>query len=86
MPTPLSEAIERVMDDLVPGCEVIPLHLTGFTDSRWFREAFPDIVAYGFCPFVANTEFLRCLEKALSLHLFRIGSQLWTLLLQVNSP
>jgi len=54
VPTPLSEAIERVMDDLVPGCEVIPLHLTGFTDSRWFREAFPDIVAYGFCPFVAE--------------------------------
>jgi acetylornithine deacetylase/succinyl-diaminopimelate desuccinylase-like protein len=54
VPTPLSEAIERVMDDLLPGCEVIPLHLTGFTDSRWFREAFPDIVAYGFCPFVAE--------------------------------
>ena len=54
MPTPLSEAIERVMDRLVPGAEVIPLHLTGFTDSRWFREAFPDMVAYGFCPFVAE--------------------------------
>ena len=24
--------------------------LPGFTDSRWFREAFPDCVAYGFCP------------------------------------
>ena len=22
----------------------------GFTDSRWFREAFPDCIAYGFCP------------------------------------
>ena len=42
------------MDVLVPGAEVIPLHLCGFTDSRWFREAFPDIVAYGFCPFVAE--------------------------------
>jgi acetylornithine deacetylase/succinyl-diaminopimelate desuccinylase-like protein len=24
--------------------------LPGFTDSRWFREAFPDCVAYGFFP------------------------------------
>ena len=24
--------------------------LPGFTDSRWFREAFPECVAYGFCP------------------------------------
>jgi acetylornithine deacetylase/succinyl-diaminopimelate desuccinylase-like protein len=54
VPTPLSAAVERVMDVLVPGAEVIPLHLCGFTDSRWFREAFPDIVAYGFCPFVAE--------------------------------
>ena len=24
--------------------------LPGFTDSRWFRNAFPDCVAYGFFP------------------------------------
>jgi acetylornithine deacetylase/succinyl-diaminopimelate desuccinylase-like protein len=54
VPTPLSAAIERVMAELVPAGEVVPLHLCGFTDSRWFREAFPDIVAYGFCPFVAE--------------------------------
>jgi acetylornithine deacetylase/succinyl-diaminopimelate desuccinylase-like protein len=24
--------------------------MPGFTDSRWFREAFPDCVAYGFSP------------------------------------
>jgi acetylornithine deacetylase/succinyl-diaminopimelate desuccinylase-like protein len=24
--------------------------LPGFSDSRWFREAFPDCVAYGFFP------------------------------------
>jgi acetylornithine deacetylase/succinyl-diaminopimelate desuccinylase-like protein len=24
--------------------------LPGFTDSRWFREAFPECVAYGFFP------------------------------------
>jgi acetylornithine deacetylase/succinyl-diaminopimelate desuccinylase-like protein len=54
VPTPLSEAIDRVMAELVPGSEVVPLHLCGFTDSRWFREAFPAVVAYGFCPFVAE--------------------------------
>ena len=54
VPTPLSAAVDRAMAELVPGSEVVPLHLCGFTDSRWFREAFPDIVAYGFCPFVAE--------------------------------
>ena len=29
---------------------VVPVVLPGFTDSRWFREAFPDCVAYGFFP------------------------------------
>jgi len=24
--------------------------LPGFTDSRWFREAFPGCIAYGFMP------------------------------------
>ncbi len=33
-----------------PGAEVVPTMLPGFTDSRWFRVAFPDCVAYGFFP------------------------------------
>lgn len=33
-----------------PGAEVVPTMLPGFTDSRWFRAAFPDCVAYGFFP------------------------------------
>ena len=33
-----------------PGAVVAPTVLPGFTDSRWFREAFPDCVAYGFFP------------------------------------
>jgi acetylornithine deacetylase/succinyl-diaminopimelate desuccinylase-like protein len=33
-----------------PGAKVLPMALAGFTDSRWFREAFPECVAYGFCP------------------------------------
>ena len=33
-----------------PGAELLPLVLTGFTDSHWFRKAFPECVAYGFFP------------------------------------
>jgi acetylornithine deacetylase/succinyl-diaminopimelate desuccinylase-like protein len=29
---------------------VVPVVLPGFTDSRHFRAAFPDCVAYGFFP------------------------------------
>ncbi len=54
VPTALSEAVDRVMAEMVPGSVVVPLHLCGFTDSRWFREVFPDVVAYGFCPYVAE--------------------------------
>ena len=52
LPTPLSESIERVLTASVPSAKVVGVHLSGFTDSRWFREAFPGAVAYGFCPFV----------------------------------
>ncbi len=33
-----------------PGAETVPVILPGFSDSRWFRDAFPDCVAYGFFP------------------------------------
>ena len=33
-----------------PGGEVVPFMLPGFSDSRHFRAAFPECVAYGFCP------------------------------------
>jgi acetylornithine deacetylase/succinyl-diaminopimelate desuccinylase-like protein len=33
-----------------PGSVVVPTVLPGFTDSRWWRDAFPDCVAYGFFP------------------------------------
>jgi acetylornithine deacetylase/succinyl-diaminopimelate desuccinylase-like protein len=32
------------------GADVVPVILPGFTDSRHFREAFPECVAYGFFP------------------------------------
>ena len=33
-----------------PGASTVPLILPGFSDSKWFRDAFPDCVAYGFFP------------------------------------
>jgi acetylornithine deacetylase/succinyl-diaminopimelate desuccinylase-like protein len=52
VPTPFSEAIERVMQRCVPGCRMVSLHCVGFTDSNWFRAAFPDVVAYGYGPYI----------------------------------
>jgi acetylornithine deacetylase/succinyl-diaminopimelate desuccinylase-like protein len=48
--TPLVEEIRDWISVQDPGAEVVPTVLPGFTDSRWFREAFPDCVAYGFFP------------------------------------
>jgi acetylornithine deacetylase/succinyl-diaminopimelate desuccinylase-like protein len=48
--SPLMEAIDRWVRAGDPGAETVPLILPGFSDSRWFREAFPECVAYGFFP------------------------------------
>jgi acetylornithine deacetylase/succinyl-diaminopimelate desuccinylase-like protein len=48
--SPLMDRIEAFVEREEPGAAVAPVMLPGFTDSRWFREAFPDCVAYGFCP------------------------------------
>lgn len=52
--TPLAASIRKVMARFVPGCEVVPAHSVGFTDSNWFRAAFPGTVAYNFCPFLVE--------------------------------
>ncbi|MDQ3936380.1 MAG: M20/M25/M40 family metallo-hydrolase [Actinomycetota bacterium] len=48
--SPLMERIEAFVEREDPGATVAPVMLPGFTDSHWFRKAFPDCVAYGFCP------------------------------------
>ncbi len=48
--TPLMTQISRWIGEQDPGAETVPVILPGFTDSRHFREAFPDCVAYGFFP------------------------------------
>ena len=44
------DVIERWVGEHDPGAIVVPTALAGFTDSRTFRDAFPDCVAYGFFP------------------------------------
>jgi acetylornithine deacetylase/succinyl-diaminopimelate desuccinylase-like protein len=48
--SPLMDHIRAFVEAEEPGAELAPTVLPGFTDSRWFREAFPDCVAYGFFP------------------------------------
>jgi acetylornithine deacetylase/succinyl-diaminopimelate desuccinylase-like protein len=50
MESPLMDAIRDWVSESDPGAEAVPAVLPAFTDSRWFREAFPDCVAYGFFP------------------------------------
>jgi acetylornithine deacetylase/succinyl-diaminopimelate desuccinylase-like protein len=48
--TPLMDAIGRWITAQDPDAETVPVILPGFSDSRWFRDAFPACVAYGFFP------------------------------------
>jgi acetylornithine deacetylase/succinyl-diaminopimelate desuccinylase-like protein len=49
-PSPLSEAIRTTLQAHVPEAQLANSHSVGFTDSNWFRAAFPDTVAYNFAP------------------------------------
>jgi acetylornithine deacetylase/succinyl-diaminopimelate desuccinylase-like protein len=46
----LMDTISSWIAERDPGAEVVPVILPGFTDSRHFRVAFPECVAYGFFP------------------------------------
>jgi acetylornithine deacetylase/succinyl-diaminopimelate desuccinylase-like protein len=50
MRSQLMDAISDWISERDPGSETVPTILPGFTDSRHFREAFPECVAYGFFP------------------------------------
>ena len=54
---PLARALRDFADRTDPGAELLPMVLPGFTDSHWFRKAFPECVAYGFFPQRAQTFF-----------------------------
>jgi acetylornithine deacetylase/succinyl-diaminopimelate desuccinylase-like protein len=52
--SPLDTELMAAIDDWIkesdPSAETVPVILPGFSDSTWFRKAFPDLVAYGFFP------------------------------------
>jgi acetylornithine deacetylase/succinyl-diaminopimelate desuccinylase-like protein len=48
--TPLMETIRSFVAEEDPGATITATALAGFSDSHWFRAAFPDCVAYGFFP------------------------------------
>jgi acetylornithine deacetylase/succinyl-diaminopimelate desuccinylase-like protein len=48
--TPLMEALRGWLAREDPEAKVVPTMLPAFTDSRTFRAAFPECVAYGFFP------------------------------------
>jgi acetylornithine deacetylase/succinyl-diaminopimelate desuccinylase-like protein len=55
MDSPLMDEIRSWVGENASGAEVVPMMLPGFTDSRWFRDAFPECVAYGFFPHLEMT-------------------------------
>ena len=52
--SPLMDAIVDWIGREEPDAAVVPTMLPAFTDSRWFRDAFPECVAYGFYPHPAH--------------------------------
>ncbi|NLT05090.1 MAG: M20/M25/M40 family metallo-hydrolase [Solirubrobacterales bacterium] len=48
--TPLMDTIRGFVSREDPGAAITATALAGFSDSHWFRAAFPDCVAYGFFP------------------------------------
>ena len=48
--TPFASVISDWVGEADPGAELAPIVMAGFSDSHWFRGAFPDAVVYGFCP------------------------------------
>jgi acetylornithine deacetylase/succinyl-diaminopimelate desuccinylase-like protein len=62
--SPLMDAIDRWVATHDEGATTAPVLLPGFSDSRWFREAFPDCVAYGFFPH----RHMRLLDEAPLVH------------------
>jgi acetylornithine deacetylase/succinyl-diaminopimelate desuccinylase-like protein len=54
---PLADAIRSYVTRVDSSAEIVPMVLSGFTDSHWFRKAFPECIAYGFFPQKAMTLF-----------------------------
>jgi acetylornithine deacetylase/succinyl-diaminopimelate desuccinylase-like protein len=57
MRSPVTDFVTRWVAEHDPEATVVPVILPGFTDSRTFRDAFPDCAAYGFSPHRHITRF-----------------------------
>jgi acetylornithine deacetylase/succinyl-diaminopimelate desuccinylase-like protein len=57
MQSPLMDAITAWVSEHDQDADVVPVIMPGFTDSRHFRAAFPECVAYGFFPQKHQTLF-----------------------------
>ncbi|WP_205696335.1 M20/M25/M40 family metallo-hydrolase [Conexibacter sp. SYSU D00693] len=55
--TPLMDALRGWAGREVPEARMVPVMLPAYTDSRTFRDAFPECVAYGFFPQRTRTLF-----------------------------
>jgi acetylornithine deacetylase/succinyl-diaminopimelate desuccinylase-like protein len=55
--SPLTDFIRGWVGEHDPSATVVPVILPGFTDSRTFRDAFPECAAYGFSPHRFTTRF-----------------------------
>jgi acetylornithine deacetylase/succinyl-diaminopimelate desuccinylase-like protein len=55
--SPVTEFIRRWIAEADPEAICAPVVLPGFTDSRTFRNAFPECAAYGFFPHRVRTRF-----------------------------
>jgi len=49
--SPLFDALQRWVARTEPGARCLPTVSVGYSDSRAFRDAFPECVAYGFFPY-----------------------------------
>lgn len=52
--SPFADAIRTVIGRHIPGAEVIAAHSVGFTDSNWFRAAYPETIAYNIAAHVGE--------------------------------
>ena len=62
--SPFMDSISAWIRDHDPGAGTVPVILPGASDSRYFREAFPECVVYGFFP----QRYMTMLESAPLVH------------------
>jgi acetylornithine deacetylase/succinyl-diaminopimelate desuccinylase-like protein len=48
--TALAGSVGEWLGRADPGATLVPIVMSGFSDSYWFRRAFPEAIVYGFCP------------------------------------